>query len=108
MLLASALSLLASTNNRSQAPGPKRPVATQACPLSPAFAEPHLATGAEFDIQIWRQPETIRVRVDAHGAIEHPLLGRIRVKGLSTQTVACLVADRLKLPSANVVLRPVG
>ena len=81
------------------------PSALRAQTPAPAAAEYRLGSGDVVRISVFQNPDlTLETRVTEAGIISYPLLGTIRVGGLSVTAAEKLIADGLR--SGNFVKQP--
>ena len=77
----------------SMLPGGAAPVMAQ------GFAEYRLNAGDRVRIAVFEEPElSVTARIDGRGAISYPLLGELKVAGLTSDGLERLIADRLRGP----------
>ena len=89
---------------RAQAPTPGAP-GTPATPGSVAPAEYRLGPGDMVRITVFQNPDlTTETRISEAGAISFPLLGSVRISGMTTAEAERRIADGLR--SGNFVRQP--
>lgn len=94
-----ALSALASPAARAEAPASPAPAA------SAAISEYRLAAGDVIRINVYQNPDlTLETRVSESGVLSYPLLGSVRLGGLSLGQAEQLIADGLR--NGNFVKQP--
>ncbi len=107
-LLACCLTLGLLTGAGAHAQAPATGASAASAPAAPALApatEYRLAAGDVIRISVYQNPDlTLETRVSESGSLSYPLLGSVRLGGLSISQAEQLIADGLR--NGNFVKQP--
>jgi polysaccharide export outer membrane protein len=85
-------------------------VASDATPLSGDEVKYFIASGDEIEVFVWKNPDLSKVViVDPDGRISYPLVGRIKVSGLSIEELEKQIQERISeyviSPQVSLMMR---